>query len=106
MDLVLAGGEQIRVDATNEPDLFWAVRGGGGSFGVVTALRVRSARLPEISAERFVSLLNRRAQVLRGWLDLDCWNAREMTSVGRLMDFPPIPRCPSPSAANHSLSSR
>ena len=38
IELVTADGEQVRVDADNEPDLFWALRGGGGSFGVVTAL--------------------------------------------------------------------
>src|SRR5690606_29626432 len=38
IELVDANGEQRRVDADTEPDLFWALRGGGGSFGVVTAL--------------------------------------------------------------------
>jgi FAD/FMN-containing dehydrogenase len=47
IELVIADGQQIRVDAENEPDLFWALRGGGGSFGVVTALEF--------------DLLNRRA---------------------------------------------
>ena len=50
IELVTAGGEQIRVDAENEPDLFWALRGGGGSFGVVTALEFDLLPLPEIFA--------------------------------------------------------
>ncbi len=37
--IVTPGGHRVRADADHEPDLFWAVRGGGGSVGVVTALR-------------------------------------------------------------------
>jgi hypothetical protein len=37
VDLVTAGGEQIRVDAEHEPELFWGLRGGGGNFGIATA---------------------------------------------------------------------
>jgi FAD/FMN-containing dehydrogenase len=40
IELVTADGEQRRVDADNEPDLFWALRGGGGSTAMVTALVV------------------------------------------------------------------
>ena len=40
-DVVTADGELRRVDARSEPDLFWAIRGGGGNFGVATRLRFR-----------------------------------------------------------------
>ena len=40
-DIVTADGRVRRVDAETEPDLFWAIRGGGGNFGVVTRLRFR-----------------------------------------------------------------
>jgi FAD/FMN-containing dehydrogenase len=96
IELVTAGGEQIRVDAKNEPDLFWAVRGGGGSFGVVTALEFDLLRLSEIFAGALLFPVEQASEVLHGWLD---WTARmpeEMTSVGRLMNFPPIPEVPEP----------
>ena len=40
-DLVTADGSQVRVDETNHPDLFWAIRGGGGNFGVATRFQFR-----------------------------------------------------------------
>ena len=43
IELVTAEGRLVRTDAEHEPDLFWALRGGGGNFGVVTAHRVRGA---------------------------------------------------------------
>ena len=41
IDLVTADGEQRTVDAENDPDLFWALRGGGGGYAMVTALHVK-----------------------------------------------------------------
>ena len=48
IELVTADGRLRRVDLDNEPELFWALRGGGGNFGVVTALEVQLYELPEI----------------------------------------------------------
>jgi FAD/FMN-containing dehydrogenase len=45
-EVVTADGKMIRTDATSEPDLFWAIRGGGGNFGVVTKLKYRLHELP------------------------------------------------------------
>jgi FAD/FMN-containing dehydrogenase len=41
VDLVTAAGEQLRVDAESEPELFWGLRGGGGNFGIATAFEFR-----------------------------------------------------------------
>ena len=96
IELVTAGGEQIRVDAVNEPDLFWAPRGGGGSFGVVTALEFRLLPLPEIFAGALLFPAEPASEVLQGWNEWTGGMPEEMTSVGRLMNFPPIPEVPEP----------
>jgi FAD/FMN-containing dehydrogenase len=50
VELVTADGELRRVDTEHEPELFWAVRGGGGSFGVVTALEFRLFPFTQVHA--------------------------------------------------------
>jgi len=96
IELVTAGGEQIRVDAEHEPDLFWALRGGGGSFGVVTALEFDLLPLPEIFAGALLFPAEQASEVLHGWREWTAGMPEEMTSVGRLMNFPPVPEVPDP----------
>ncbi|MEU3527509.1 FAD-binding oxidoreductase [Streptomyces sp. NPDC038707] len=49
VELVTAGAERVRASADERPELFWALHGGGGNFGVVTALTLRLRELPEFS---------------------------------------------------------
>ena len=96
VEVVTAGGEQLRVDANNEPDLFWALRGGGGSFGVVTALEFELLPLREIFAGALLFPAEQATEVLQGWREWTAGVPEEMTSVGRLMNFPPVPEVPEP----------
>ncbi|MDX6622193.1 MAG: hypothetical protein QOE75_125 [Solirubrobacterales bacterium] len=96
IELVTAGGEQRRVDADNDPDLFWALRGGGGSFGVATALEFELLELPQIFAGALFFPAERAGEVLHAWREWTASAPEEVTSIGRLMNFPPLPEVPEP----------
>ena len=96
IEVVAASGEQLRVDAENEPDLFWALRGGGGSFGVVTALEFDLLPLREIFAGALLFPAEQASEILQGWREWTSGMPEEMMSVGRLMNFPPVPEVPEP----------
>ena len=65
VELVTADGEFRRVDRENDPDLFWALRGGGGAFGVVTAIELNLFPLTEVYAGHLFFPVERAAEVLR-----------------------------------------
>jgi FAD/FMN-containing dehydrogenase len=95
-EIVGADGELRRVSAGSDPDLFWALRGGGGSFGVVTSVEFELLEIPEVYAGALFFPFERAEEVLRAWRDWTVGVPEEMTSVGRLMQFPPIPDVPEP----------
>src|SRR5215216_5575442 len=99
-ELVLADGRFVRATRDSEPDLFWAVRGGGGSFGVVTALEFQLYPLAEVYAGAMFFPFERAAQVLHAWREWTQDVPDEITSVGRLFRFPPVPDIPEPLRGN------
>ncbi|MEN3279975.1 MAG: hypothetical protein V7607_1115 [Solirubrobacteraceae bacterium] len=80
-DVVTADGQLRRADATNEQDLFWALRGGGGSFGIVTAIRLRVR--PVTSAAWFFASFPRSsaAEALAAWDGLVPVASSALTSI-------------------------
>jgi FAD/FMN-containing dehydrogenase len=94
IELVTADGEFRRVDHDNEPDLFWALRGGGGNFGIVTALEVQLYVIPDIYAGVLFFPWERSSEVLHAWREWTETAPDEMTSVGRILQFPPLPELP------------
>jgi FAD/FMN-containing dehydrogenase len=96
VEAVTADGQAVRVDADGEPDLFWALRGGGGSFAIVTALEFALYRVAEVYAGALFWPLERAGEVLHTWRELVAAAPDELTSLGRLMQFPPTPEVPEP----------
>ena len=92
-----ADGRMVRADHEHEPDLFWALRGGGGSFGVVTAIEFRLFPLTHAYAGVLWYPIERGSEVLHTWGELTrSGPPDELTTVGRFLNFPPIPQIPEP----------
>jgi FAD/FMN-containing dehydrogenase len=95
-EVVTADGVVRRVDADNDPGLFWALRGGGGSFAVVTALEIQLQPLPELQAGALFWPVERGEDVWLSWRDWVGTLPDDTTSWARFMSFPPIPEVPEP----------
>jgi FAD binding domain len=94
-ELVTPGGDLVRADADHEPDLFWAVRGGGG-IGVVTALEMRLYPVGDLYAGDLLFPIQRAAEVLHAWREWTATVPDEVTSMGHLVRLPPTPQLPEP----------
>ena len=96
VDMVTADGESVTVSATENADLFWGVRGGGGNFGIVTNFEFRLHPLgPDVFAGPVFWPMEEAAKVLRFYRDwvADCPDEL-MTIVvqRRVLDLPGVPR--------------
>ena len=69
-EVVLANGRRVWADASENEDLFWALRGGGGNFGVVTSMRIRLHEVTEILAGFILFPWSQAAAVLRGHAEI------------------------------------
>src|SRR5215469_4140515 len=87
-ELVTPDGDLVRADADREPDLFWAVRGGGG-IGVVTALEMRLYPVRDLYAGSLFFPIQRAAEVLHAWQAWTDTVPDEVSSQGRLVRLPP-----------------
>ena len=94
-ELVTPGGDLVRADTDHEPDLFWAVRGGGG-IGVVTALEMRLYPVGELYAGDLLFPIQRAAEVLHAWRAWTDTLPDEVSSQGRMVRLPPAPQLPEP----------
>jgi FAD/FMN-containing dehydrogenase len=95
-EVVTASGRLLRVDARHEPELFWALRGGGGSFAAVTALELRLIPFPEATAGLLYFPPERARDVLQTWRSWAADVPQDMASCGRLLQLPPPPHVPGP----------
>jgi FAD binding domain/Berberine and berberine like len=95
-EVVTADGRQVRAGADSDPDLLWALRGGGGSFGIVTALELDLFPVSELYAGVLFWPQERAAEVLKAWGKWTAGVPDEMTSLGRLLNVPPLEEIPEP----------
>ncbi len=101
VELVDATATERRVDAETDPELFWALRGGGGDFGIVTALEFELLPIAEVFAGALFFPVERAGEVLHAWHEWTATAPDEVTSVARLMSFPPLPVIPEPLRGKH-----
>jgi FAD/FMN-containing dehydrogenase len=94
LELVTADGELVRTDAERHPDLFWALRGGGGNFGVVTAIEFAVHPVDELYAGALFFEHERASEVLHTWSALLPTLPDELMSWVSVMHFPPTPDVP------------
>ena len=93
-EVVTADGELLRADPENDPDIFWALRGGGGNFGVVTALEFELYPVPELSAGMLAWPWERTADVLHAWGEWVSGLPNEMGTWARILQVPSLPIVP------------
>jgi len=97
IELVTANGRLVRADREHEPDLFWALRGGGGSFGIVTAMELELFPVREAYAGILWYPIERDQEILHAWAELTRHDPPdELTTVGRYLRLPPLPDIPEP----------
>ena len=95
VDMVMANGEPLRASEDEHPDLFWALRGGGGNFGVVTAFEFRLHSLgPTVLAGPIFWDASDAGSVLRFYRDFIREAPDELGTVVRFGTAPPLPAIP------------
>jgi FAD/FMN-containing dehydrogenase len=87
-DVILADGRIITAEHDREEELFWALRGGGGNFGVVTAMRIRLHNLPNVLSGMLVYPFSEAKSVLEGCIDLAASMPEDLTVQLRFVASP------------------
>jgi len=94
-EVVLADGRQVRASAAEHPDLYWALRGGGGNFGVVTSFELRLHELgPEVFALNVAYPIEDAARVLTDWRDAVADAPDELSTAGLVWSLPVVDELP------------
>ena len=91
-EIVTASGEIVIADATNHPDLFWAVRGGGGNFGIVTRWKYRLHALPHFVGGPLI--LPATPEIVAGFVAAAEAAPEELSTIALVMPAPPLPFIP------------
>jgi FAD/FMN-containing dehydrogenase len=94
-EVVTADGQVVTASATEHPDLYWAIRGGGGNFGVVTSFEFQLYPLgPEIFGAVVIYPFEQAAEVVRRWRDFVLQAPDSVTCDALVWGMPPLPGVP------------
>jgi hypothetical protein len=96
IEVVTADGEPRQVDAAADPDLFWALRGGGGGYAIVTALHLELLPITDVYAGLLVFPAELGADAFRRYRDWAREAPEEITATCRFLTPPPLPTVPEP----------
>jgi FAD/FMN-containing dehydrogenase len=91
-EVVTADGRLLRTDAEHDPDLFWAIRGGGGNFGVATRFHYRLQPVDTVTGGMLV--LPATADVVAGFVAAADAAPEEVSTIANVMTAPPLPFLP------------
>jgi FAD/FMN-containing dehydrogenase len=91
-EIVTADGELLRIDEHDHPDLFWAIRGGGGNFGVVTRFKFRLHKIETIVGGMMI--LPATPEVIAGFIGEAEVAPDELSTIANVMPAPPMPFLP------------
>ncbi|HWB87213.1 MAG TPA: FAD-binding oxidoreductase [Bryobacteraceae bacterium] len=94
VDMVLAGGSFVTANERQNQDLFWAVRGGGGNFGVVTSFTFRLHPVSEVIAGPMFWPVEDAPEVMRSWEEFITNAPEELSGFFAFMAVPPVPMFP------------
>jgi FAD/FMN-containing dehydrogenase len=93
-EVVTASGRHVRTDRDTEPELFWALRGGGGNVAAVTAIELELFPIGEIYAGAFFWPIERAAEILKAWRAWIETAPDTCESLGRMLQLPDAPFLP------------
>jgi FAD/FMN-containing dehydrogenase len=91
-EIVTADGQLLHVDANNHPDLFWAIRGGGGNFGVATRFQYRLHEVDQVMGGML--FLPATADTIAAFIAEANAAPEELSTIANVMKAPPMPFLP------------
>ncbi len=91
-EVVTADGQRLHVDANNHPDLFWAIRGGGGNFGVATRFQFRLHKVDTVLGGMLI--LPATPETIAAFIAQADAASEELSTIANVMTAPPMPFLP------------